>query len=83
MALGLHPDFDVIGISPKLAVVSGQELEGTRIARPRDWQENYLTDFSRYRKLRGMAIRHGLITSLTPDQNQLAIQNADGTGRRR
>ncbi|MBK6580310.1 MAG: FAD-dependent oxidoreductase [Sandaracinaceae bacterium] len=78
VALGLHPDFDVIGISPKLAVVSGQEL-GTRIARPRDWQENYLTDFSRYRKLRGMAIRHGLITSLTPDQNQLAIQNADGT----
>ena len=78
VALGLHPDFEVIGISPKLAVVSGQEL-GTRIARPRDWQENYLTDFTRYRKLRGMAIRHGLITSLTPDQNQLAIQNADGT----
>jgi NADH dehydrogenase FAD-containing subunit len=78
VALGLHPDFDVIGISPKLAVVSGQEL-GTRIARPLDWKQNYLTDFSRYRKLRGMAIRHGLITSLTPDQNQLALQNADGT----
>lgn len=78
VALGLYPECDVIGVSPKPGVVSGQEL-GTRVARPEDWQRNYLTGFSRYRKLRGMPIRHGLITSLTPEQNQLVVKNADGS----
>lgn len=78
VALGLYPEFDVIGISPKPGVVSGQEL-GTRVARPADWKRNYLTGFTRYRKLRGMPIRHGLIRSLSPEQNQLVVENADGT----
>lgn len=77
VALALHPDFEVIGISPKPCLVSGQEL-GTRLARPADWRQNYLIDFTRYRKLRGMATRHALITRLSPEKNEVALTNADG-----
>jgi len=78
VALGLHPDFEVIGVSPKPCLVSGQEL-GTRLARPADWRQDYLTDFSRYRKLRGMATRHALITRLSPERNEVVLANADGS----
>lgn len=78
VALGLHPDFEVIGISPKPCLVSGQEL-GTRISRPHDWRENHLIDFSRYRKLAGMQTRHGVITRVEPENDRVHVRLHDGT----
>ncbi len=78
VALGLHPEFEVVGISPKPALVSGQEL-GTRLARPDAWRANYRIAFSRYRKLAGMSTVHGLVTSLEPDRNRLVVRLADGS----
>ena len=41
---------DVVGISIKPALVSGQEL-GVRLTRPADWARDYLVPFDRYRAL--------------------------------
>ncbi len=78
VALALHPEFEVIGVSPKPCLVSGQEL-GARLARPAEWRENYLIDFARYRKLAGMATRHGHVTRIDPERNLVVVRLRDGT----
>lgn len=78
VALALHPDFEVIGISPKPCHVSGQEL-GARVARPNDWRVNYLIDFVRYRKLAGMATLHGRITKVDTARNAVVVALVDGS----
>lgn len=77
VALALHPEFEVVGISPKPFLVSGQEL-GSRLARPEDWRRNYLVAFSRYRRLTGMAVRHGLVTRLEPERDRVFVESRDG-----
>lgn len=77
VALGLYPEVEVIGITPKPCLVSGQEL-GTRLARPDAWRENYLVDFGRYRKLAGMPIRQGLVTRLDAEQSRVVVRGPDG-----
>src|SRR3984885_8556755 len=49
-AMRLAKHFDVVGISVKPALVSGQEL-GVRLARPDDWARDYWISFDRYRRL--------------------------------
>lgn len=49
-AIRLSPDFDVVGISVKPALVSGQEL-GVRLSRPEDWARDYWIPFDRFRRL--------------------------------
>lgn len=49
-AIRLAPHADVVGISVKPALVSGQEL-GVRLARPEDWARDYWISFDRYRRL--------------------------------
>lgn len=80
VALGLHPRFDVTGISPKPALVSGQEL-GTRLAQPDEWRRHYLTPFPRYRRLDGMPIVHGLTTSVDADRSCVHVRTIDGADR--
>jgi apoptosis-inducing factor 2 len=41
---------DLVGISVKPALVSGQEL-GVRLARPDDWARDYWISFDRFRRL--------------------------------
>jgi NADH dehydrogenase FAD-containing subunit len=77
VALALHPELEVVGISPKPCLVSGQEL-GARLARPADWRENYLIDFARYRKLAGMATRHGRVIRIDTERNLVVTQFRDG-----
>ncbi|SPM42827.1 NADH dehydrogenase, FAD-containing subunit [Mycobacterium numidiamassiliense] len=52
-AIRLAPHADVVGISVKPALVSGQEL-GVRLARPDDWARDYWISFDRYRRLDGV-----------------------------
>ncbi|RUP05635.1 MAG: pyridine nucleotide-disulfide oxidoreductase [Mycobacterium sp.] len=49
-AIHLAPHFEVVGISAKPGLVSGQEL-GVRLARPDDWARDYWIPFDRFRKL--------------------------------
>ncbi|MGW0163318.1 FAD-dependent oxidoreductase [Mycobacterium sp. NPDC003323] len=49
-AIKLARHFDVVGISSKPGLVSGQEL-GVRVSRPDDWARDYWIGFERYRAL--------------------------------
>ena len=49
-AIRLAPHTDVVGISVKPALVSGQEL-GVRLSRPDDWARDYWISFDRFRRL--------------------------------
>lgn len=49
-AIRLSRDADVVGISAKPALVSGQEL-GVRLSRPHDWARDYWIPFDRFRRL--------------------------------
>ena len=77
VALALHPEFEVVGVSPKPCLVSGQEL-GSRLAKPDEWRRNYLVAFPRYRRLAGMAVRHGLLTRLEPEHDRVFVEGRDG-----
>jgi NADH dehydrogenase FAD-containing subunit len=49
-AIRLAPHADVVGISVKSALVSGQEL-GVRLSRPDDWARDYWIPFEKFRRL--------------------------------
>ena len=49
-AIKLARHFDVVGISVKPALVSGQEL-GLRVARPKDWARDNWIPFDKFRGL--------------------------------
>ena len=49
-AIRLSGHADVVGISAKPALVSGQEL-GVRLSRPHDWARDYWIPFDRFRRL--------------------------------
>src|ERR1700756_535919 len=64
-AIRLAHRADVVGISTKPALVSGQEL-GVRLARPDDWARDYWIPFDRFRCLdRGRTV-HATLTGLDP-----------------
>lgn len=69
---------DVVGISTKPALVSGQEL-GMRLARPDEWSREYLVGFDRYRKLDGVRTLHGTLTELSLSDRAVRVQLPDGT----
>lgn len=62
-AIRLAKHFDVVGISVKPGLVSGQEL-GVRLARPRDWARDYWIPFDRFRRLDGVRIIQGALTGV-------------------
>ncbi|MBL8937642.1 MAG: FAD-dependent oxidoreductase [Archangium sp.] len=76
VAMGLARHAEVVGITPKPALVSGQEL-GMRVARPDDWRKHYLVGFERYRALRGVQVRHGLVERLDVSQRSLTVRSVD------
>lgn len=62
-ALRLRGFADVVGISAKPALVSGQEL-GVRLTRPTEWARDYLVPFDRYRGLDGVRTVQARLTGL-------------------
>lgn len=78
LAIHLGPTFDIVGISPKPCLVSGQEL-GMRLSRPQHWRQNYLMPFSRYKKLDGVTTLQGLISHIDTDKASVTVQQADGS----
>src|ERR1700758_2309846 len=54
---------DVVGVSVKPALVSGQEL-GIRLARPDDWARDYWIPFDRFRRLDRVRTVHATLTGV-------------------
>jgi NADH dehydrogenase FAD-containing subunit len=77
-ALHLAPHLDVVGISTKPALVSGQEL-GLRLTRPETWARDYYIGFDRYRGLAGVRTVHGTITGVDLDGRFVAVTLPDGS----
>lgn len=77
VAIHLARSFDIVGISSKPGLVSGQEL-GLRLARPEEWARDYWIPFHRYRRLDRARIVHGSVTGLTPTARTVQVTGADG-----
>jgi NADH dehydrogenase FAD-containing subunit len=76
-AIGLSRDFDVVGISTKPGLLSGQEL-GMRLTRPDDWARDYRIGFERFRRLDRVRVVHGAVTVLDPHARAVTVTDADG-----
>lgn len=77
VAIHLGPGFEVLGISTKPCLVSGQEL-GTRLTRPEVWKQNYLMSFGRYPRLDDVQVLQGRITDLDTSAQQVTVTLPDG-----
>jgi NADH dehydrogenase FAD-containing subunit len=77
VAINLGQDFDIVGISPKPCLVSGQEL-GMRLTQPQVWKNDYLMAFGRYEKLDGVRTVQGLITGIDAQNATVTVQLANG-----
>jgi len=77
-AIRLSKHADVVGISVKPGLVSGQEL-GVRLARPRDWARDYWIPFDRFRRLDRVRIVQGALTGLDVAAQAVSGRNGDGT----
>jgi len=76
-ALHLAGSADVVGISAKPALVSGQEL-GIRLTRPDDWARDYWWGFDRLRGLDRVRTVHGTLTGLDLATRTVRVTDADG-----
>ena len=77
-AIKLTRRTDVVGISAKPELVSGQEL-GMRLTRPDYWAKDYRVPFERYRRLDRARIVHGTLTGLDLAGHTVSVQSADGS----
>ena len=76
-AIHLAPHADVVGISAKPGLVSGQEL-GLRLARPDVWMRDYWTSFERFRRLDRVRTVHGTVTGLDLESRAVELRTAEG-----
>ena len=77
-AIKLARRFDVVGISAKPGLVSGQEL-GVRVARPDDWARDYWTGFDRFRGLDRVRTVHGVLTGVDLARRTVSVDVAGTT----
>lgn len=77
-AIRLAPHADVVGISVKPGLVSGQEL-GVRLARPGDWARDYWIPFDRFRRLDGVRTVQAELTGVDLDARAVFARRADGS----
>jgi NADH dehydrogenase FAD-containing subunit len=78
VAIHLSKHFDILGVSPKPCLVSGQEL-GLRLTQPQAWKRDYLMPYQRYRKLDSVRTLQGLISAIDSDRSTVTVTLADGT----
>ncbi len=76
-AIGLSQHADVVGISAKPALVSGQEL-GIRLSRPQDWARDYWIPFDRFRRLDGVRIIQAQLTGVDLAGRTVFCRGEDG-----
>ena len=69
---------DVVGISAKPALISGQEL-GVRLTRPSEWAQDYLVPFDRYRALDRIRTVQARLTGVDLAGRTVHGQRPDGS----
>ncbi|BBZ44279.1 NAD(P)/FAD-dependent oxidoreductase [Mycobacterium parmense] len=77
-AIRLSRYADVVGISTKPALVSGQEL-GVRLARPDDWARDYWIPFDRFRRLDGVRTVQAALTGVDLGGRTVFGRRQDGS----
>lgn len=77
-AIRLAKRADVVGISVKPGLVSGQEL-GVRLSRPHDWARDYWIPFDRFRRLDRVRIVQATLTGLDLGARTVLARRDDGT----
>lgn len=76
-AIRLSRHADVVGISVKPGLVSGQEL-GVRLSRPHDWARDYWIPFDRFRRLDGVRIIQAMLTGVDLAARTVIGRREDG-----
>ena len=77
-AIRLAGSADVVGVSAKPGLVSGQEL-GVRLTRPADWARDYLVAFDRYRALDRVRTVQAELTGLDLAGRTVHARRPDGS----
>lgn len=77
-AIRLARHADVVGISAKPGLVSGQEL-GVRLARPDDWARDYWIAFDRFRGLDRVRTVQATLVALDPAARKVVARRDDGS----
>ena len=81
VATRLSRSCDVIGVSTRPALMSGQEL-GTRLTDLPRWRRTYLVPFARFRRLDAIDFVHGRILHTDLDHNAVDVETSSGKLRR-
>jgi NADH dehydrogenase FAD-containing subunit len=76
-AIHLSGYAEVVGISSKPGLVSGQEL-GLRLARPREWARDYWVSFDRYQRLDRVRTVHGTLAGVDLTARTVLVTDLDG-----
>ena len=76
-AIHLSRHAEVVGISTKPEMVSGQEL-GLRLTRPATWAREYRIPFHRYRGLDRVRVVHGEVAGVDLGARQVEVRLAGG-----
>jgi NADH dehydrogenase FAD-containing subunit len=77
-AIRLARHTEVVGISAKPALVSGQEL-GWRLSRPHDWARANWIAFDKFRGLDRVRTVHGTLTGLDLAARKVLVRRDDGS----
>ncbi|OBG23848.1 pyridine nucleotide-disulfide oxidoreductase [Mycolicibacterium celeriflavum] len=77
-AIKLARHADVVGISAKPGLLSGQEL-GMRLSRPDDWARYNWITFDRFRGLDRIRTLHGTLTGVDLAARKVFVQRGDGS----
>jgi apoptosis-inducing factor 2 len=77
-AIRLSRHADVVGISAKPVLVSGQEL-GVRLSRPHDWARDYWIPFDRFRRLDGVRTVQATLTGVDLATQTVFGRTEDGS----
>jgi NADH dehydrogenase FAD-containing subunit len=77
-AIKLARHAEVVGISGKPALVSGQEL-GWRLSRPQEWARANWIPFDRFRGLDGVRTVHGTLTGVDLAARKVMVGHDDGS----
>ncbi len=76
-AARLAPHADVVGISAKTGLVSGQEL-GMRLSRPREWAREFWVPFDKFRALDRVRIVHGTLAGVDLAAREVFVEGRNG-----
>ena len=77
-AIKLAGRADIVGISAKPGLVSGQEL-GMRLTRPEEWARDYWIPYDRFRKLDAVRTVHGTLTAADLSARTVTVRTSDGS----